>query len=372
MRQYSTAPIWVGMDVHQESITAAILLGDSSEAKIERLPGDLNAVRRLFRRLSARGLLRSCYEASGAGYVLQRALERDGYHCEVIAPSLIPRKPGDRRKTDRLDAVHLARHYRAGNLVPVTVPSEDQEAVRQLVRSRLAVQSHVVRLKHRIVRILATHGYRYTDGKSNWTQKHRVWLKRLHRDLEGPLQTVLAFHMEHLEYLEAQKNALEAEIDRYARQHPWRGPVEALSCFRGIKTLTAMTIMTELGDIRRFKTAPGLMAYTGLVPSERSSGQVFRRGSITKSGSQELRRILVEASWKYRSKATSNLILQRRRMGQNPQIVAIAVKAQHRLHKTYWKIALRKHPCTAVTAVARELCGFIWSALWVQVQEAPV
>jgi transposase len=357
------------MDVHQDSITAAILFGDSSEPRVERLPGDLNAVRRMFRRLSEQGSPRSCYEASGAGYVLQRALEHDGYHCEVIAPSLVPRKPGDRRKTDRLDAIHLAHHYRAGNLVPIAVPTADHEAVRQLVRSRLAVQSHVVRLKHRIVRVLATHGYHFTTGKSNWTQKHRAWLKKLHRELEGPLQTVLAFHMEHLEYLEAQKNALEAEIDRYARREPWRDQVEALCCFRGVKVLTAMTILTELGDIRRFRSAPGLMAYAGLVPSERSSGQVFRRGSITKSGSTELRRILVEASWKYRSKATSDLILRRRRMGQNPQVVAIAIKAQHRLQKTYWKIASHRHPCTAVTAVARELCSFIWSALWAQAQE---
>ena len=370
MAQYTTDPIWVGMDVHQDSITAAILFGDSHEPKIERLPGDLNAVRRMFRRLSKHGTPRSCYEASGAGYVLQRCLEHDGFHCEVIAPSLVPKKPGDRRKTDRLDAIHLAHHYRAGNLVPVTVPSSEQEEVRQLVRSRLAVQSHVVRLKHRIVRVLATHGHRFTGGKSNWTKKHRVWLRKLHRELDGPLGTVLAFHLEHLEYLEAQKHALETEIDRYARQEPWRRQVEALCCFRGVKTLTAMTILTELGDIRRFAKPTGLMAYAGLVPSERSSGNVQRRGSITKSGSGELRRILVEASWHYRKRAGADLILQRRRMGQSPQVVAIAIKAQHRLHKTFWKIAAHKHPCTAVTAVARELCGFIWSALWTQTQEA--
>ena len=370
MSQDSTDTIWVGMDVHQDSITAAILVGQDNHPQIERLPADLNAVRRMFRRLSLRGTPRSCYEASGAGYVLQRCLEHDGFHCEVIAPSLIPRKPGDRRKTDRLDAVHLVFHYRAGNLVPVAVPSSAQEEIRQLVRTRLAVQSHVVRLKHRIVRVLATHGHRFTAGKSNWTQKHWAWLRKLHRELEGPLGLVLGFHLEHLEYLEAQKNALEGQIDRYARCEPWRAQVEALCCFRGVKVLTAMTILTELGDIRRFGKATGLMAYAGLVPSERSSGQVQRRGPITKSGSQELRRILVEASWHYRKQAGADLILKRRRMGQNPQVVATAVKAQHRLHKTFWKIARKKHQCTAVTAVARELCGFIWSALWAQTQEA--
>jgi transposase len=370
MQEHTTDTVWVGMDVHQDSITAAILLGHDKHPKIERLPADLNAVRRMFRRLSLLGTPHSCYEASGAGYVLQRCLEQHGFHCEVIAPSLIPRKPGDRRKTDRLDALHLVRHYRAGNLVPVTVPDREHEEIRQLVRSRLAVQSHVVRLKHRIVRVLATHGHRFTGGKSNWTKKHRVWLRKLHRELDGPLATVLAFHLEHLEYLEAQKNALEAEIDRYACCQPWRNQVEALRCFRGIKTLTAMTILTELGDIRRFGRASGLMAYAGLVPSERSSGNVHRRGRITKSGSQELRRILIEAAWHYRKRAGADLILKRRRMGQNPQVVAIAIKAQHRLYRTFWKIARQRHQCTAVTAVARELCGFIWAALWTQTQEA--
>jgi len=364
MSHYTTDTVWVGMDVHQDSITAAVLFGNDPEPRVERLPGDLNAVRRMFRRLSKQGTPRSCYEASGAGYVLQRCLEHDGFHCEVIAPSLVPKKPGDRRKTDRLDAIHLAHHYRAGNLVPVTVPSREQEEIRQLVRSRLAVQSHVVRLKHRIVRVLATHGHRFTAGKSNWTHKHRIWLRKLHRELDGPLGTVLSHHLEHLEYLEAQKHSLEAEIHRYARSKPFRAKVEALCCFRGVKVLTAMTILTELGDIRRFKKVTGLMAFAGLVPSERSSGNVRRRGAITKSGSQELRRILVEASWHYRKRAGADLIVNRRRMGQNPEVVSIAVKAQHRLQKTYWKIASRKHPCTAVTAVARELCGFIWSALW--------
>lgn len=232
------------------------------------------------------------------------------------------------------------------------------------MRSRLAIQSHVVRMKHRIVRVLGTHGYRFTEGKSNWTQKHRVWLKKLHRELEGPMQTVLAHHLEHLEYLEGQKHSLEAEIDRYARSEPFRRQVEALCCFRGVKILTAMTILTELGDIKRFARPTGLMAFAGLVPSERSSGNVQRRGSITKSGSQELRRILVEASWHYRKRAGSDLILQRRRMGQSPEVVAIAIKAQHRLHKKFWKIAQKKHSCTAVTAVAREFCGFLWAALW--------
>ena len=183
--------------------------------------------------------------------------------------------------------------------------------------------------------------------------------------MTGPLRTVLSFHLEHLEYLESQKRALDGEIEKYSRQEPWRGQAEALGCFRGIKTLTAMTILTELGDIKRFARLTELMAFAGLVPSERSSGYVQRRGSITKTGSQELRRILVETAWHYRHRAAADLIMTRRRMGQNPEVVAIAIKAQHRLYKKFWKLACRKHQCTAVTAVARELCGFLWSALQV-------
>lgn len=368
MGDVSTPVIWVGMDVHQDSVVAAVLRGDSQECEVFRLSGDLNAVRRLFRRLEQDGHPRGCYEASGAGYVLQRTLAHDGFSCEVIAPSLIPRRPGDRRKTDRLDAEHLARHYRSGHLVPVSIPDESHEAVRQLVRTRAALQSHVVRLKHRTVRVMATHGHRFTGGQSNWTQKHRAWLQKLVRELDGPLQVVLACHLEHLEYLETQKTALEDEIGRYARLEPWREMVDALCCFRGIGLLTAMTIATELGDIRRFSSPTGLMAYAGLVPSERSSGQMQRRGAITKTGSSDLRRVLVESSWHYRHKSGANLILRRRRMGQDPRVVSIAVKAQHRLCKKFHKLAKRKHPNTAVTAVARELCGFVWAALNVSAQ----
>ena len=363
MEQYSTDQIWVGLDVHQSSITAAILEGDAHDPEVVRMNSDLNTVRRLFRRLSKRGVPRSCYEASGAGYVLQRALDNDGFHCEVIAPSLIPRKPGDRRKTDRLDAIMLARLYRSGHLTPVAVPDEEQEAVRQLVRARLAVQTHITRLKHRIVKILATHGYRFTSTKSNWTKKHRTWLRQMQSDLTGPLATVIGIHLEHLEYLETQQRSLDAEIERFSQSAPWRTGADALRCFRGIKTLTAMTILTEVGDIRRFRSPTQLMAYTGLIPSERSSGEVERRGPISRTGNRYLRRVLVESAWHYRHRAGAELILNRRRHGQNPVVVAIAVKAQHRLQKKFWRLAEKKHTNKAVVAVARELTGFIWAAL---------
>jgi transposase len=283
----------------------------------------------------------------------------------VIAPSLIPRKPGDRRKTDRLDAVMLAEYYRGGHLTPVAIPDEQQEAVRQLLRGRLALQTHITRLKHRIVRILATHGARFSGSKSNWTVKHRAWLESTCRELDGPLQTIVALHVEHLEYLESQRRSLDSEIERLAQCEPWRRGVEALCCFRGIKILTAMVLLSEIGDIRRFASPRKLMAYTGVVPGERSSGEVQRRGPITKSGNNILRYILVEAAWHYHHRSGATLILNRRRQGQPAKIVAIAVKAQHRLQKRFWHLKETKHTNKAVVAVARELCAFIWETLWV-------
>ena len=364
MSQHTTNTIWVGMDVHQASITAAILHGDSLHPEIVRLPGDLNAARRLFRRLAARGHPRACYEASGAGYVLQRTLEHDGFHCEVIAPSLIPSLPGDHRKTDRLDAEHLARMYRSGHLTAVTVPDVEQEAVRHLVRARLFMRRQIVRSKHRIMGVLRTTDHRFTGTKSYWTKQHRQWLARLRREIIGPLQIVLASELEHLEYLETSQSALDAQITALARQHPWRQPVEALCCFRGVKVLTAMTIVTEIGDIKRFSSPRQLMGYVGLVPSERSSGQRQRRGPITRAGNSYLRRVLIESAWHYSKRACSTLILQRRRMGQDPGVVGIAVKAQQRLKRRYSHLIRTKHTNKAITAVARELCGFLWAALW--------
>jgi transposase len=358
---------YIGLDVHAQSITAAILPADSQVPEVVKLSGDLMQVRRLFRRIADQGPVRACYEASGAGFVLQRVLTRDGFHCEVIAPSLIPRKPGDHRKTDRLDAIMLARLYRSGHLTAVHVPSEDHEALRRLLRLRTTYQRYCTATMHRISGILRNHGLVFTAGKSTWTKKHRQWLSELRQTLQGPLKTTLAMELEHLEYLESQKCSLDAELERLASSDPYRTQVEALSCLRGVKLLTALTILCEIDDIRRFASPRALMAYFGLVPSERSSGDREHRGPITKAGNAHVRRLLVEAAWNNRHRAGANLILNRRRQGQPPAIVAIALKAQHRLYKKFWRLEQRKHRHVAITAVARELCGFIWAIL-VQLQ----
>lgn len=354
---------FVGLDVHAESITAAILEGDNPHPNVITLPGNLMKVRQLFRRLSDKGPVRACYEASGSGFVLQRVLAKDGFHCDVIAPSLIPRKQGDHRKTDRLDAIMLAKLYRSGHLTPVHVPSEDQEALRRLLRLRTTYQLYCKATKHRISGILRNHGFVFTDGKSTWTKKHRLWLGKLRSSLQGPLQTALAIELEHLEYIETQRQAMDAELERFAFAPSYRTQVEALCCLRGVKTLTALTLVCEVDDVRRFASPRTLMAYFGLVPSEHSSGSREHRGSITKAGNIHVRRLLVEAAWNNHHRAGADLILSRRRQGQPPAVVAIALKAQHRLYKKFWHLDQRKHRHVAITAVARELCGFIWAIL---------
>jgi transposase len=287
----------VGLDVHADSITAAILPSKSDTP--------------------------SCYEASGAGFVLQRLLVYDGFSCEVIAPSLIPRKPGDHRKTDRLDAIMLARLYRSGHLTVVHVPDEDHEDLRRLLRLRETYHAYCTATMHRISAILRNHGHVFKQGKSTWTKKHRRWLRELRQSLQGPLQTALATELEHLEYLETQQTALDAELERYASLPLYRKAVEALCCLRGVKTLTALTLLVEIGDVRRFRSPRSLMAYFGLVPSEYSSGSREYRGSITKAGNVHVRRLLVEAAWNNRHNAAAALILKRRRQGQPPDVVAL-------------------------------------------------
>jgi transposase len=355
--------IYVGLDVHATSITAAIVHQEEQGAEVIELPSDLMKVRRLFRRLADKGPVRACYEASGAGFVLQRVLAHDGFHCEVIAPSLIPRKPGDHRKTDRLDAIMLAKLYRSGHLTAVHVPTEDHEALRRLLRLRTTYHRYCTATMHRISGVLRNHGFVFTEGKSTWTKKHRHWLAALRQTLTGPLQTALAVELEHLEYLEAQQRALDTQLEGFASSYQYRTQVEALCCLRGVKALTALTLLCEIDDIRRFTSPRALMAYFGLVPCEYSSGDKEHRGPITKAGNMHVRRLLVEAAWNNRHRAAAELTLQRRRQGQPPAIVAIALKAQHRLHKKFWRLDQRKHRHVAVTAVARELCGFIWAIL---------
>jgi len=352
----------VGMDVHKESVAVAVLRGhESTPYLVQTLPHDPSRLRRFFGRLRREGEVRACYEASGCGYVLQRAMGSWGVPCEVIAPSLIPKRSGDRRKTDRRDAVNLAHLYRAGELTAVRVPSEAEESVRSLLRCREAISHELQQSRQRIVKHLYARGVVYTNGK-HWTLRHMRWLRAL--TLEAHDALVLHTHLTMMDHKSLHLAGLDEKIEALSHEDPYRAPVARLRCLRGVDTLTAMGIVVEIGDVRRFPNPRALMGYLGLTVSEYSSGGTERRGGITKAGNGRARRLLVEAAWHYRFPARSSTWLQDRRRGQDPALVVHAERAEHRLHKRYFQLQLRMPTTRAVTAVARELSGFVWAILW--------
>ena len=361
----ATGIIWIGMDVHKDTVMVAVFEGRNGAAEIvQQLPNDTRKLRRFFERWDKRGEIRSCYEASGAGYVLHREITEWGYECEVIAPSLIPVRPGERRKHDRRDATQLARLYRAGELVPIRIPTAGEERVRDLVRCRQCFQREILRSRHYVTKFLARRGFVYREGK-NWTQRHWLWLRRMLREggLESADRTAFSEYLALLEYKISRRDDLDDQIEKIALSAHYRPVVDRLRCFRGISTIAAMTLVTEIGDWRRFERPGQLMAYLGLVPSEHSSGERHRRGPITKAGNSRCRHVLVQAAWSYRSRPTVGTELKRRQQGQPPEIIAHAWKAQHRLYKLHHRIANKKSSRIAVVAVARELVGFLWAVM---------
>jgi len=358
--------IYLGLDVHKDSVTIAVLPeGAPAPSRVERLPNDLAKLRRFCERLVAQGELRACYEASGAGYVLQRALGEWGYQCDVIAPSLIPTKPGQQRKHDKYDAVQLARLYRAGELTCVRIPSEAEERVRDLVRCRETLQREVLKSRHYILKFLARRGFVYREG-TNWSTSHYHWLRRL-AAASSPLaaedQIVYGEYLGLLEYKLSRRDELDRRIGELALTPALAPAVNRLQCFRGVQLHVAMVLTTEIGDWRRFTSPRQLMAYLGLVPKECSSGDRERRGSLTKAGNSHCRHVLVQAAWAYRFQPKVGIALQARQRGQSPVVIAHAWKAQHRLHTLYRRLAFRTMPQIAVVAVARELVGFLWAVM---------
>ena len=353
--------LFVGMDVHQDSVTVSVLGERARDPEETRtLPHDLGKLRRYFARLSKRGQLRSCYEASGCGYVLQRALTTWGVACDVIAPSLIPVRSGDRRKTDRRDAAKLARLYRAGELTAIRIPDEAEEQVRSLVRCRETLTREILKSRHYVLKLLQSRGRVYRAGK-NWTQAHWAWLRKV--VLEGVDAVTLQTYLELLEYKLIQRDTLDRQIEQIALTESYREPVGRLRCLRGVDTLTAMTLVCEIGDVRRFASPRQLMGYLGLTVSEMSSGGVERRGGITKAGNARARRVLVEAAWHYRRPARRSRALDRRQEGQPSAVVTHCWRAQKRLHRKFEALVYRMAPSKAVVAVARELVGFVWVLL---------
>ena len=345
----------VGLDVHARSIRLAAVRAD--ELLEERtLPYDLEAVERVLCRWPA---VRCCYEAGPTGFGLYRHLVARGIPCEVVAPGLVPQRPGDRVKTDSRDARKLARLFAGGLLQPIHVPAPELEAARDLVRAREDARLDRMRDRHRLSKFCLRHGR--TLPTNSWTLARRKWLSEQRFEFTSEQQTFDCY-VHTVDLVDCRIEALEAAIRETAEQGSWRELVGRLRCLRGIDTLSALGLVTEIGDFSRFSTAAELMAFVGLVPSEHSSGEKRQQGSITKVGNSHVRRLLVEAAWHARRRPKVGYQLARRQRGQDAIVVERAWRCQQRLHSRWQRMAARGKPSQKiVVACARQLAGFVWA-----------
>jgi transposase len=354
---------FVGLDVHAETIAVAIAEPDGVVRSLGTIANRAESIRKLVKKLGSVEQLRACYEAGPTGYVLYWQLAELGVKCEVIAPTLVPVKAGDRVKTDRRDAEKLARSYRSDDLTAVWVPDEGSEALRDLVRAREAAKQDQLRARHRLGKFLLRSGQRPAPGVKAWTQTHLTWVRQIRFSQMAQESTRLDYlhEVEHMGERVVRLEQAIAEAIKLASPQV-QEVIRGLQALRGIAQISAVTIAAELGEVSRFEGARQLMAYSGTIPSENSSGKRTRRGSITKTGNAHLRRIIVEAAWCYRLRPGVGPALRKRQEGVSEGIKAIAWKAQHRLHKRYSRLAAAgKDSRKIVTAVGRELLGFIWA-----------
>lgn len=356
----------LGLDVHKETTAVALLRPGAAEPDHRVIPTTAEAYRRLVGRVGPQGVV-ACYEAGPCGYDPYRILTSLGMRCEVIAPSLIPRRPGDRVKTDRLDARNLARLHRAGELTVIRVPSVEEEAIRDLVRVREDIKEDRRRAIQRIKAFLLRHGQRF-PSRQGFHTGHERWARGLRFDQPWAQQ---AFDELLCAYdtRTVQLRSLDQRIDEMAEAGPLAQPVGRLRVLRGIATLSATILCVEVCDFRRFGSAGSFMAFTGLVPREHSSGQRTQRGSITKAGNAHVRRVLVEAAWAYRHRPAVGHRLRSRQQGQPPEVIAYSWRAQVRLHHRFQRLAAHKNRNVAVVAVARELAGFVWGLMTNNLEE---
>lgn len=356
----------VGLDVHAETIAVAVAEQGGEVRSLGTIANRLESIRQMVHKLGPVKDLRVCYEAGPTGYVLDWPLTQLGVDCQVIAPSLVPTKAGDRVKTDRRDAEKLARCHRAGELTAVWVPNAAQEALRDLVRAREAAKRDQLKARHRLGKFLLRHGRQRPEGVKAWTGKHREWSKSHVRFQEAALEATLEDYVEEVDHVAARIVKLEKAIDEAVRQAPpeIRGVIVALHLLRGVAQTTAASIVSELGSLSRFPTAPQLMGYSGLVASEHTTGNRVQRGGLTKTGNAHLRRVVVEAAWAYqhRPNVIGYLLGRQKDLAISDEIKTIAWKAQQRLHKRYKGMAARgKNKNQIVAALGRELLGFIWA-----------
>lgn len=353
---------WIGIDDHADKWTIAHLEGHSEKFshEFELVPGDAGYRKLIGFAKGLKGEVRIAYEAGPCGYELYRRLTKAGLNCQVAAPSLTPVKPGERVKTNRKDAKKITRSHRSNELTYITVPDEQRESLRDLVRARHTVQQDVVRIRHQMTKLILRYGHRYRDGKA-WTARFWVWLRKIKLSSEYSqivLEEMIITHDQRLD----QRARYDEKIEQAAKTSEYQPYVEALAVLRGINTLSAMTILSELGDLRRFPTAPKLMAAIGLVPSEYSTGDKTNRYSITKTGNAHVRHIVVEAAWQYQKRLTNGPTIKARRKGQPQALLDIAQRCDLRLNRKFYRMTSRgKRSTVAAVAVARELVGFIWA-----------
>jgi transposase len=347
--------VTVGLDVHANSVRLAAVRAD--ELLDERtLPHDYDAVERVLRSWPG---VRCCYEAGPTGFGLYRYLVGRGIECAVVAPGLVPQRPGERVKTDPRDARKLARLHAGGLLEPIYVPSRELEAARDLVRAREDARLDRMRDRLRLSKFCLRHGRRLPT--QSWGVARRKWLAVQRFEFAAQQQTFDSY-VHALDLVDRRIEALERAIRDSAEQRQWRQLVAKLRCLRGIDTLTALALVTEIGDFERFQSAEEFMAFVGLVPSEHSSGEKRRQGSITKAGNAHVRRLLVESAWHARRRPTVGYELARRQRGQDPAVIERAWRCQKRLHQRWQRMASRGKPHQKiVVACARELAGFVWA-----------
>lgn len=355
---------FVGLDVHAATIAVAVAeSGRDGEVRDHGIiPNELGAIRRLFQKFGTKNL-RVCYEAGPTGFALYWQLTKLGIDCEVIAPTLIPKKAGERIKTDRRDAAKLARCYRAGELTPIWIPDQAHEALRDLVRAREAAKHDQHRARQRLSKFLLRSDKKPPQATSAWTQKYVEWIRSLTFEHVAQ-QATLVDYLGEVDHLEQRILRLEASIDDALKtaSPSLKAVIDGLQALRGIARLTATTIAIEIGSFTRFESAKQLMAYCGVVPSEHSSGSNRRQGAITKTGNSHVRRVLFESAWSYRHRPSLGRALKQRQQHAGSSTVETAWKAQHRLHRRYVQLAARGKPLTKIIgAVGRELLGFIWA-----------
>lgn len=360
---------FVGLDVHADTIAVAVAEPGRGEARsLGVIPNDVGAVRRLIQKLGKKNL-RACYEAGPTGFALYWQLVELGVECEVIAPTLVPKKPGERIKTDRRDALKLARSFRAGDLTAVWVPDQAHEALRDLVRARETAKYDQHRARQRLSKFLLRTAKKAPSGCAAWSAKYVEWIRTLRYEHVAQEATRIDYLAE-VDHAGERIRRLEQAIDDAVTQASpsVRAVIGGLQALRGVGKLSATTLAVEIGSFSRFETAKQLMAYCGVVPSEHSSGNTRRQGAITKTGNAHVRRVLFESAWGCRHRPNLSAKLKERQRGLSPTTNEIALKAQHRLHRRYLALSARGKPSPKVLgAIGRELLGFIW-AVGVQIE----